>query len=432
MPTARESVASCVIDDKIYAVGGFPGGSDNGITTNERYDPVSDNWSTMTPMPTGRRMPVTGTVNGKCYVIGGRRTDGPTPYAVVEEYDPSSNSWRARTDMPTARYGHASSVIDDLIYVVGGTDGSVVFGTLEVFDPATNSWSTRASMPAPRALLGAAALNGKIYVMGGTLDGVQSTYRRLDIYDPASDTWLEGSDMSKARFSLSASAASGRIYAIGGADGPAAINTVEAYDPLSDSWAQVSPMFTRRARFTTSTAAAKIYAIGGTLSFGNPHVGMALVEQYTPLAAPPSFSINAGHSDAWFNPLTNGQGFFITVYPELELLYLAWFTFDTERPPDDLTANLGEPGHRWVTALGPFKGNRAELTVYLTEGGEFDSPEPPANTDSAGIGSMIIEFPDCMEGLVTYSLTNPVISGEIPIQRVALDNVPLCEALSQP
>jgi hypothetical protein len=33
------------------------------------------------------------------------------------------------------------------------------------------------------------------------------------------------------------------------------------------------------------------------------------------------------------------------------------------------------------------------------------------------------------EGLVSYEITSLDISGEIPIQRISLDNVALCEAL---
>ena len=143
----------------------------------------------------------------------------------------------------------------------------------------------------------------------------------------------------------------------------------------------------------------------------------------------PVFQINAGLNDAWFDPSTNGQGFFITVYPDIKQMYLAWFTFDTQRPAEDAGALLGDPGHRWLTALGPYDGDTANLTIYVTEGGVFDSPQPATSTDLDGDGSMIFEFADCTAALINYEITSLGISGEIPIQRVALDNVPLCEEL---
>jgi sugar lactone lactonase YvrE len=145
-----------------------------------------------------------------------------------------------------------------------------------------------------------------------------------------------------------------------------------------------------------------------------------------------NFEINPGLNDAWYNPATSGQGFLVSVFPEIQQLFLAWFTFDIERPPEDVTAMLGDPGHRWLTAQGPYDGDTANLTIFVTEGGVFDSAEPPTSTDPAGDGTMTLEFLGCTEGLVNYEITSLGISGEIPIQRIVQDNVPLCEALTDP
>ena len=142
-----------------------------------------------------------------------------------------------------------------------------------------------------------------------------------------------------------------------------------------------------------------------------------------------SFQINPGLNDAWFNLATNGQGLLITVFPDIKQMFVAWFTFDTERPPEDVGAFLGEPGHRWLTAQGPYDGDTANLTIFVTEGGIFDAAVPVADTDPAGDGTLTIEFADCSEGLVSYQITSLDISGEIPIQRISPDNVPLCESL---
>ena len=142
-----------------------------------------------------------------------------------------------------------------------------------------------------------------------------------------------------------------------------------------------------------------------------------------------TITINAGMNDAWYNPATDGQGFLITVLPDHDEIFLAWFTFDAERPAEDIPAILGEPGHRWLTAQGEIEGNQAQLTLYLTHGGVFDAPDPPAKTDLDGYGSMTLRFDSCKEGQIDYDLPTLGRSGIIPIQRVVDDNVPLCEAL---
>jgi len=142
-----------------------------------------------------------------------------------------------------------------------------------------------------------------------------------------------------------------------------------------------------------------------------------------------NFRINAGLNDAWYNRATSGQGLLITVFPDREQMFLAWFTYDTERPPEDVTAILGEPGHRWLTAQGPYEGDTANLTLVMASGGVFDAAEPAVSRDT-DYGSMRIEFADCTEALVTYEIPSLGISGEFPIERIALDNVPLCESLA--
>jgi hypothetical protein len=152
-------------------------------------------------------------------------------------------------------------------------------------------------------------------------------------------------------------------------------------------------------------------------------------EFYAPLLSGEGFHINAGLNDAWYNPATNGQGFLITVFPEVRQMFLAWFTFDTERPTEDVTGLLGDPGHRWLTAQGPYDGDTANLTIFVTKGGVFDSAAPSASTDPTGDGTLRLEFADCTEGMVTYAITSLGISGEIPIQRISASNLPSCESL---
>jgi hypothetical protein len=97
--------------------------------------------------------------------------------------------------------------------------------------------------------------------------------------------------------------------------------------------------------------------VGGAILIEENAIGCNSVEEI--LAEEPLLQMNAGLNDAWFNSRTDGQGFVIIVYPQIEQIFLAWFTYDIVRPPMDVTASVGEPGHRWLTAQGSFVGNRA-------------------------------------------------------------------------
>jgi hypothetical protein len=95
-------------------------------------------------------------------------------------------------------------------------------------------------------------------------------------------------------------------------------------------------------------------------------------------------------------------------------------------------AILGDPGHRWITAQGPYEGDTALLDIVVTTGGVFDMTEPaPENSDPGSVGSMEVIFESCSSGVVKYDLPGLDLMGEVPIQRIVDDNVVLCEALDE-
>ena len=86
MPTARESVAACSVDGKIYAMGGMTPDSVfwSGLRDIvEVYDPGTDTWSTKRKMRTARLWFSTSVVDGKIYLIGGCTTER-RPLSIVE------------------------------------------------------------------------------------------------------------------------------------------------------------------------------------------------------------------------------------------------------------------------------------------------------------------------------------------------------------
>lgn len=152
-----------------------------------------------------------------------------------------------------------------------------------------------------------------------------------------------------------------------------------------------------------------------------------VMTKLTQVEGPPKpFAMNAGLNDAWYDPATDGQGFFITVFPTLGSVAIAWYTYDTELPLDGVTANLGDAGHRWMTVQGPFTGNTAEMTINITSGGLFDTASTVTRTLD---GTVKLTFEDCESGTLEYDIPSINQQGIIPIQRVAADNVALCEAI---
>jgi len=129
--------------------------------------------------------------------------------------------------------------------------------------------------------------------------------------------------------------------------------------------------------------------------------------------------INAGMDGSWFDPNTSGQGFFIDAYPDPEggnFIFVSWFTYG------DDTAS----GQRWLTAQGTFQGSVAEIDVHETTGGSFDDPLSPSTVK---VGTLTLDFTDCSNAMLSYSLTDEALAGEIAVTRVVPGSEAMCEQL---
>lgn len=139
------------------------------------------------------------------------------------------------------------------------------------------------------------------------------------------------------------------------------------------------------------------------------------------------FQINAGLSGAWFNPETNGQGVYLEVLPSVNLLISAWFTYDLLPPEATLKNGFAAAEHRWLTMEGQYNEDTVESVLILTKGGVFDSGEPVNNSL---YGAVSIQFSSCNRAIMTYEITDPEMSGTIPLHRQSDANLELCQTLA--
>jgi len=297
MPTARGFTSGCVVDGKIYVIGGFP--THYSVTTAvEMYDPATDTWTRMANMPSGRCGHATCTLDGKIYVFGGTSPDGySSAKKNVYLYDPQTDSCTQKADMPYANAFCGIAVVNDTIYLIGGTTNlfSPPISTAMAYDPVTESWTRKADMPTARSSLSACVVDGKIYTFGGADQNLLSyAYKSVEVYDPATNTWTTKTDMSTGLFGLGTCAMNGKIYAVGGVtNGLRVVNTNKLYDPVTDTWATKSPLQVKRQTFFLGSVGNKIYAIGGSYpdSQGEPVIPTSVEEFDTGLTIPsPDFN----------------------------------------------------------------------------------------------------------------------------------------------
>jgi N-acetylneuraminic acid mutarotase len=245
--TLRASLASCVVDNKIYVFGGAIGPEKPSNMSNalEVFDPALNSWST--PKTTGTFTPRNNlcacAIDGKIYTLGGYDAHAPGDLNVLEVFDPKTNSWSSpvTTGSFTPHGAFSANVIDGKIYAIGGFNdkgqkGHRVLSSVEVFDPKTNSWSAPEVHGTFRARLlhSSGVIDGKIYIIGGTPDMVNPlTSDIVQVFDPKTNSWSNPTVTGTftPRSYLSCAVVNEKLYAIGGQDTATVFNKVEVYVP---------------------------------------------------------------------------------------------------------------------------------------------------------------------------------------------------------
>jgi N-acetylneuraminic acid mutarotase len=282
MPTARWALSTCVVNGKIYAIGGWPSEPGNRVLSIlEMYDPTTGTWTRKADMPTPRCYFSTCVVNGNIYAIGG--WDDSRSISSVETYDPTSDTWTKKSDMPTARCDLSTCVVGGRIYAIGGDPGNYSGLTVvEVYNPETDTWTREANMPTGRWGLCSSVVDGKIYSIGGAPN--ISAVNTVEEYDPSTDTWTTKASMPTARRNMGTVVLGDKIYAIGGwqSSGRTPYSVIEAYDPSTNTWVTQGDIPSLRACLSTSVVNGRIYVIGGT-DRPHPCPAMSTVYELGPL-----------------------------------------------------------------------------------------------------------------------------------------------------
>ncbi|MDE0467225.1 MAG: hypothetical protein OYL97_09210 [Candidatus Poribacteria bacterium] len=271
---------------------------------------AEENWTRKADMPTQRSGFDTCVVNGKIYAIGGGIEGfGNLSVSTVEMYDPEADTWERKADMPTPRSNVSVSVVDEKIYAIGGTElkrfeiDVIINGefrkvkqwepkelpTVEMYDPVTDTWTQKADMPTPRDTV-TCVVNGKIYAIGGlAFDKTQWRLDTVEVYDPATDTWAKAKSMNHARDGAAVSVVNGKIYVMGGTGWPQIPNqpgpflsNMEVFNPKTNQWRDIREMSEPKASHSASVIDGKIYVIGGGFWGNGLYTHLSTIEIYDP------------------------------------------------------------------------------------------------------------------------------------------------------
>jgi N-acetylneuraminic acid mutarotase len=261
MLTPREESSAAVIENRIYAVGGFHA---NGVSTNkvEVYDTKTNTWSAVKDLPLALDHPGVASYEGKLYVVGGMSRD-VNGFGTLFIFDPVTNEWTRGADMPTPRGALTVQFVNGILYAVGGWNGEPL-RVNEAYDPVTNTWATKSPMPTARDHLGSGTVNGKLYAIGGRYESWWRNFSVNEEYDPEKDKWSTKAPMPSPRGGLAVVSLSESIYVFGGENPLRALHYNEQYVPSLDKWLIRENMPTARHAMASAVVDGKIYLIGGS------------------------------------------------------------------------------------------------------------------------------------------------------------------------
>ncbi|KAK5978470.1 Kelch repeat type 1 domain containing protein [Trichostrongylus colubriformis] len=151
MLTRREAFGLAALDGFLYAVGGS-NGSLKYLDSVECYDVRRNEWTRVAPLGSCRGEVSVSVLNGCLYAVGGYVTQAYLNIVerldprMVEKYDPLSDKWTTVTALNCKRHAVGMAVVNGRMYALGGHDGDCQLNTVEVYDPEANQWSLHSSM----------------------------------------------------------------------------------------------------------------------------------------------------------------------------------------------------------------------------------------------------------------------------------------------
>ena len=249
----------------------------------ERYNPLSNEWTEVTPLP-GKLAAVVG--GDKLHIMI------PLKHIMINYYIPKHHLALPLIThplilLPTQPLTYPITVISDLsqsavldgkIYIVGGYDWylatySDAVYTMEVDETAADSsglvaWELlKCRLRMGRSSHACVAFEGKLWVAGGISDeGDSEGNPTVEILDPLLGYWVPGPSLNMRRFRLRLFVVCDALYAVGGdrdERGRLIIQSIEKLDPSGSSWSHVTFFKVERRGFLSSVVGSKIYIIGG-------------------------------------------------------------------------------------------------------------------------------------------------------------------------
>ena len=277
MPTKCSSGRATVINGKVFCGGGVVVNLEDAYNVY-CYDPLQDNWTTLSPLPV--RYFGLGNINGKLVAVGGlRKGEDDVTTNEILTYDERARKWK-QTIPPMSTSRHSPSVLSLKIalLVAGGSDFGYTYA-VEVYKPSTSQWYRTNPLPKACANFSILTIDSTCYLIGGQRRPLllnQALHASVDdllhVVAPDSQTiHMHGKDTHPAWSTLAntpvyhptAAVLGGHLLAIGGKKHGAS-NNVYMYSSATNSWVYISDIPAPRSHTAVAVLPSEeILVIGG-------------------------------------------------------------------------------------------------------------------------------------------------------------------------
>jgi N-acetylneuraminic acid mutarotase len=241
--------------------------------------PQGENWRLISEVPVPRHDVASCVVDGKIYIMGGGSHDyapGETFFDLVSRLDPETGVWENLDSLPESRVGAYACHINNKIYLFGGTKdwNSPNTATVYIYDIEKDEWTSGTDMPQGISFAGGCVYDNKVYLAGGLKEGCTTWIPTNSVlrYDPAEDSWDTLANMNVALSYPSVCVTDSKLYLFGGSVAPEGIiyDVVQEYDPALNEWTNKNPMPIKLALHRCISFNERIWLMSGTTANTDP------------------------------------------------------------------------------------------------------------------------------------------------------------------
>jgi hypothetical protein len=164
----RAAAAAAVVGDKIVVVGGRVGHPEELVGQTEVYD--GNAWHDGADIPVPGDHLAAAADPAYLYAVGGRKFTAGSNTDAVQRYEPATDQWTTLTALPQPVSGAGAAIIDGQLLVAGGETTTTVFSTVQAYDLTvpTATWTTLPALTQGRHGLAVTAIGNTLYAIAGS------------------------------------------------------------------------------------------------------------------------------------------------------------------------------------------------------------------------------------------------------------------------